>query len=278
MQLVYFMPTGGMRNHLTTHAVVTDVAAARVEVLPAMLPNIYIRLAGRSSFIFADGKGIEGPPVSLVGPTANAYGITLGAGCLMAVVGLLPLGWAGLMGVPGVECVDSVLDGADIWGGPAVSRLIERLSDTALDGNHVGLVETFLMQMVTGAPRPLLRQMAVIDHWLEHSSSLSLDDLCAELEVGARQMRRITIDGYGLSPKTLAMKYRALRMAALMCQGGGLDAAAHVYADQSHMIRDFRRFIGSTPAAFIRDPHNIAAATIKGRQQAGATRPLVLLS
>lgn len=90
-------------------------------------------------------------------------------------------------------------------------------------------------------------------------------------------MRRIALEYYGAPPKILAMKYRALRLAAEMCQGGGLGETLQAYADQSHMIRDFRRFVGWTPAAFQRD-HNLAAATLSGRRRAGAARPLVLWS
>ncbi|UZW57987.1 hypothetical protein NUH86_22160 (plasmid) [Sphingobium sp. JS3065] len=50
------------------------------------------------------------------------------------------------------------------------------------------------------------------------------------------------------------------------------------FADQSHLIRDFRRFVGWTPTAFARDRRNIAYATLEGRSRAGAVRPLSLLS
>ena len=76
------------------------------------------------------------------------------------------------------------------------------------------------------------------------------------------------------------MKYRALRTAALMCRrdGAAMAVASQAYADQSHMIRDFYRFVGWTPATFLREHQNIAAATLLGRRMAGAVRPLVLWS
>lgn len=279
MRLDYFLPSPGVRNLLTIHAGVEDVTEARVEVLPAMLPNLHIRVAGRSSIVFADGSRFDAPPVSLIGPTTGAYSITLSQGCRIAVVGLLPLGWARLVRFPGFEGADRVIDGTDIWGARAVAEVVERLSAVPLDGGHIGVVEAFLTRATGGASDHLLRQIAGIDHWLERSASLSLDALSAQVDLGDRQLRRITLECYGVSPKTLAMKYRALRMAAVMCQGGGreLGEALHAYADQSHMIRDFRRFVGWTPAAFLRD-HNLAAATLSGRRQAGAARPLVLWS
>lgn len=278
MRLDYFMPSPWARSLLTIHAVVEDVEEQRVEILPAMLPNIHFRLAGSSSVAFSGGSSRPAPPVALIGPTANAYALTLGRGCRIAIAGLLPEGWAQVMGISGRQCTELLVDGADIWGPLVAARTIERLSAAPLDGRHIGLVEAFLNRPAVSFPDLQRAQIRVIDRWLEHSPSLSLDTLSAELDVGARQLRRITLDTYGLSPKTLAMKYRALRMAALMSQGAPASDLPHVYADQSHMIRDFRRFVGWTPAAFQREPHNVAAATLSGRRRAGATRPLVLLS
>ena len=60
--------------------------------------------------------------------------------------------------------------------------------------------------------------------------------------------------------------------------GAAMAVASQAYADQSHMIRDFYRFVGWAPATFLREHQNIAAATLLGRRMAGAVRPLVLWS
>lgn len=57
---------------------------------------------------------------------------------------------------------------------------------------------------------------------------------------------------FGLPPRALARKYRALRAAALPA-GPQLSLAeeaalAEAFFDQSHMIREIVRFIGGTPA------------------------------
>ncbi|MBN9334892.1 AraC family transcriptional regulator [Devosia sp.] len=276
MRLNYFLPSARMKNLLTIHAGVSDVEEACVEVLPAMLPNLHIRVAGHSSLVFADGSQFDAPPVSLIGPTTGAYRVMLSRDSRIAVVGLLPLGWAMLVRLPAFAYADRVLDGADIWGARAAGEVVERLWATSFDGDHVGIVEA-LLKRPTGANDHLLQQIMGIDYWLERSASLSLDALSAQVDLGDRQMRRIALEYYGAAPKILAMKYRALRLAAEMCEGGGLGVTLHAYADQSHMIRDFRRFVGWTPAAFLRD-HNLAAATLSGRRRAGAERPLVLWS
>lgn len=280
MRLDYFLPSPQYRDVLTIHAAVEHGEASRVERLPAMLPNLYVRLAGQSCFMFADGRRVDAPPVALLGPTGSSHCIELGQGCRLVVVGLLPAGWLTLFGVAGIECADQVIDGAVIWGAPAAAELVERLQAGTLDGGHTHLIEAFLSRRRARASARSLQQIAVIDHWLEHSGGSGLDVLCGRLDLGARQLRRVTLDCYGLSPKTLAMKYRVLRQAALMSQSGKIEMAAALedYADQSHLIRDFGRFVGWTPAAFVRDHQNIAAATLSGRRKAGAVRPLALWS
>ena len=60
-----------------------------------------------------------------------------------------------------------------------------------------------------------------------------------------------------------------------MCRrdGAAMAVASQAYADQSHMIRDFYRFVGWTPATFLREHQNIAAATLLGRRMAGRRSP-----
>jgi AraC-like DNA-binding protein len=50
------------------------------------------------------------------------------------------------------------------------------------------------------------------------------------------------------------------------------------YADQAHFIRDFQRFTGWTPRAFLAGGSTVAAHTLAGRKRAGIVRPLSLWS
>ncbi|MFC4299007.1 MAG: AraC family transcriptional regulator [Castellaniella sp.] len=281
MRLDYFLPSPWAQAALTMHAVVEGIAEPRTEILPAMLPNLFVRLDGHSRVALDGGPFIDAPPVTLLGPTCGAYRLMLSAGCRLLTIGLLPGGWARCLPMPAHECVDTLVDGAALWGETATAEIIERLQAAPLNGAHVGLIERFLMHGPRRASHPGMLRLAGIDAWLERSPALSLDTLCTQLDVSARQLRRITLEGYGMSPKTLAMKYRALRLASSLSLARELPPTnpwQAEYADQSHMIRDFRRFIGWTPQAFRLEQRNVAAATLIGRHQAGAIRPLALLS
>ena len=280
MRLDYFLPAPWAQDAFTMHAVVEHITAPRLEIIPAMLPNLFFRLAGHSRLALDAGPLLDAPPVALIGPTRSAYRLLLDAGCRLAIIGFLPAGWARCLPMPAHECADTLVDGTAIWGQTATDELLEHLQAGPLDGTHTGRIERFLLSGLHRGSTTGLQRIAGIDAWLERSPALCLDVLGAQLDVGARQLRRITLDHYGMSPKTLAMKYRALRLASSLCRTPEplTTAWPESYADQSHMIRDFRRFIGWTPQAFRMEQRNTAAATLAGRRQAGARRPLALLS
>jgi methylphosphotriester-DNA--protein-cysteine methyltransferase len=65
-------------------------------------------------------------------------------------------------------------------------------------------------------------------------------------------VQRLVERYFGLPPRALARKYRALRVAALLSspQLSLEDEAeiAEAFFDQSHMIREITHFVGRTPA------------------------------
>ena len=74
------------------------------------------------------------------------------------------------------------------------------------------------------------------------------------LFMSSRTVRRRFLMATGLTPKTIQQIERAQRATALLENGVSiLDAAYQVgYADQPHMTRALRRFIGQTPAQIAR--------------------------
>jgi Helix-turn-helix domain len=73
-------------------------------------------------------------------------------------------------------------------------------------------------------------------------------------DLSARTVRRRFLLATGLTPKAIEQIERAQRAAALLEQGESLLDAAYLagYADQAHMTRSLKRFIGQTPAHIAR--------------------------
>jgi AraC-like DNA-binding protein len=83
-----------------------------------------------------------------------------------------------------------------------------------------------------------------VDAWLQACASPELADLAAATGLSRRQLERRCNQLYGVPPKLLARRHRALQAAALIAQDR--DAPDGFY-DQSHMIRELKRFVGLTP-------------------------------
>ncbi len=74
--------------------------------------------------------------------------------------------------------------------------------------------------------------------------------------LGPRQLQRLFDEHVGAGPKWVIQRYRlqeaAERIAASPDQDWADLAFELGYADQAHFVRDFRRFVGVTPAAYAR--------------------------
>lgn len=80
--------------------------------------------------------------------------------------------------------------------------------------------------------------------------STSVDTLAGIACLGKKQFERLFRECVGMNPKEyvrIARFQRALRMMQLESRNYAEIAYANGYADQSHFIRDFRRFSGMTP-------------------------------
>jgi len=278
MILDYTIPSPAYRALLTMH-LIAHTAGQQIDLLvPAMLANLHIRLRGRSTYVLPDGRRVPAPPVSLLGSTSGAYQIELSADAVVVGTGFLPLGWLTLIRCPAAPLSDEVIDGADVWGAHRCELARERLREAPFGGGHGAVIEELLSCPARALPR--LDHLQAVDRWLEDGQSLSVEALREDLGIGRRQLQRVALDLYGAPPKVLAMKYRALRAAARLAtsEGATIRDALTLYADQPHLTRDFRRFIGVTPGAFLQGHAETTATTMIGRHRAGAIRPLALWS
>ena len=116
-----------------------------------------------------------------------------------------------------------------------------------------------------------------VDAWLTASPSPQVPELVAATGMSIRSVERMTKHYYGLSPRMLARKYRAVRAASALARGEKLDAGTlgDAFYDQSHLIREIKRFAGATPGQLGRPSPYTQATTTGRKQMAGKVSPLV---
>ena len=100
----------------------------------------------------------------------------------------------------------------------------------------------------------LLHAVQLLTHLVRCADQCRLGDLCERAGTGPRTLQRKFLQYAGVSPTWVIRRYRLLEAAESVREGRPVSwaeiAAGLGYADQAHLIRDFRAAMGQTPAAY----------------------------
>ena len=84
-----------------------------------------------------------------------------------------------------------------------------------------------------------------------------------------RKLERIVRRDFGLPPKQVMRRARALDMASHLRGVADMSEADELvlrYYDQSHLIREFMALFGMTPSQFVATPQPILTLALESRQ------------
>lgn len=249
--------------------------------MPAMVGQLQVVMAGGWRRAARDGAQAPATRVGLVGPAGEASRLVVEPGTWAIGIGLPPAGWRRVVRTPADLLLDRTVEAQAIWGDAPVRRLLADLDPSMSDERAMAALTAFVLGRHLSGPE-VDRRLPILDRWVASAGDRTLDGLAAELGASHRQAARLTGALFGLSPKPLELKYRTLRAAALIGLGHGSAsdgwASADAFYDQSHLIRNFQRFIGFTPQAFRRERGAFARAMLAGRWRAGARSAVTLWS
>ena len=135
---------------------------------------------------------------------------------------------------------------------PALLRQVAAEPDEAA---RVALLAAALEQAVDPERRLPAARVAEVARLAEVDRAVRrLGDLCERAGTGERTLQRMFLQYAGVSPTWVIRRYRLLEAAESVRGGTPVSwaeiAAGLGYADQAHLIRDFRTAIGQTPAAY----------------------------
>lgn len=230
-----------------------------------------LRFMGRAgaSQVIGPGELWSCTPIILAGPTSRATRFRLAEGRAWGV-GLLPAGWAALFGAQAGDYADRIVDaGAD----PAFASLLPLAAElAATEGGHaaeLAVVERHIARLLEGAvPDPAIARLtaALLDPDLA-----TVAELAGRMGMTVRSLERLARRAFGFPPKLLMRRQRFLRSLAQYMLDPSLKwltALDWQYHDQSHFVRDFRRFMGMSPSAYARLDKPLLTAAVRARMQA----------
>ena len=239
-------------------------------------PQFRFVTAADGEYIFADAHHAPVCRANIVGPTSGRLRAISNRPTQMFGFGMLPAGWAALMGDDADKLTDRAMNAADLFG-PWIDEVAATLEKAATVEDKLVIGNNFAREVLKRDEPAPMWFIRTVDGWLTASASPQVPELVGATGMSIRSVERMTKHYYGLSPRMLARKYRAVRAASALARGEGLDAAqlGDAFYDQSHLIREIKRFAGATPGQ-LGKPTSYTEATTKGRKQlAGKVSPLV---
>lgn len=252
----YFEPPEAIRPYVTTlfHFRCDDEDIRDIQ--PADVGKLMIVLKGQGTAYFRDGRSQAIPRCSMQSPTSVALPFHFKHGFHSIGAALTPLGWAALSKLPADAHGNRIFDAEELLG-PEATSLCATFAQAygARDFDQTWMVDALAgfigrnLKKVT--PKHIVLIEKVVD-WLGTSLDPELDDLYGVSPYSTRQTQRLVERYFGLNPRALKRKYRAVRAAAILSASDISDeqvaAVEEHFYDQSHLIREISLFVGRTPS------------------------------
>jgi len=156
--------------------------------------------------------------------------------------------------VPLRELKDTQVGVQELWG-RAGAELASRIVEAENFEARTRLIEAFLLRRLAETPFDPLLERALARIYRE-PAAIAVETLAQQCGISRRQLERRITDYFGQSPvelRCLARFFHVTRRLMLEPETDILASALDVgYYDQSHFIREFKRFAGMPPQSFRR--------------------------
>ena len=131
-----------------------------------------------------------------------------------------------------------------------IALLEERVMECGSSSERIACVESFLLQNLREDREDPVFSRA--SSWLRRNPGLRVRQLASLLDISERHLSRGFRATFGISPKQYARLARIEKVIAARKSGLGWADVAYAcgFTDQAHLIHDFGRIVGGTPAEF----------------------------
>jgi len=279
----FFMPSPALAPYVTTYYL-TEVDIAPNERIEDWLHPEWANLRFGHNESWEAAIGTEPlrpmPHFIATGPTSQAARFRTGPMRSWGI-GLLPLGWARLIGGDAAPLADRSVDGATTPAyahfAPLLDTIFAGQPDPAAEAQRI---DAFMLAQL--AQRPPAEDEARIK--AAHAALVDLEtgtvsELADRIGLSPRSLERLSLRAFGFSPKLLLRRQRFLRSLAQFMLDPSLSWIKTLdcqYVDQAHFVRDFKRFMTMSPSTYAALEHPVLGAAAKARAAAAGAAVQVL--
>lgn len=170
-------------------------------------------------------------------------------GCAMCIqVDFTPLGAYRFYGGAVTDLTGRMVDIGDLLGRDG-RDLGERMAEAKGWRQRFRIIETFVIERTVHEPSPAIA--AAVGLLWRSAGVARISEVASDIGWSRKHLSRRFQNEIGVSPKTLARMLRFHRACELARSGGGCGWAGIAleagFADQAHLVREFRDFSGEKP-------------------------------
>jgi len=189
------------------------------------------------------------------------------AGVCCIDVKLSPLSAFTVLGVPMYELSHSVNDVRSVI--PSEATFFDSLRNETEWQSRFKAVDTFLARRAAMGPRPSARVAWPWQRLVVSRGRTRIGLLADEVGWTGKHLIKMFKEQVGVRPKTISRVLRFRSMVLSLDRPAVASwaeiAAAYGYSDQSHLIRDFKRFAGQSPSEYLRSVRHNRAPKVASR-------------
>jgi AraC-like DNA-binding protein len=268
----FFMPSPQLAPYISTYYLTEVSVPDGHEIVDWLHPEwANFRISDRPGIRAAIGDAplVDCPRLIVTGPTSFSAQFRTGAARIWGV-GLLPTGWARLLGIPASSYVDRSVDGETDPGLAAIAPLARQLFGPEPDPQaEAARIDAHLAALLSATtPNDDEAKIRIAHTALIDEDLRAVAELSARLGMSSRSLERFSLKAFGFSPKLLLRRQRFLRSLAQFMLDPSLTWIRTLdthYVDQAHFVRDFRRFMTMSPSQYGAMDHPVLGAAARAR-------------
>lgn len=232
------------------------------------LACVRIQLAGDWTAATRDGVANHARAALFFGPHSKRMPVSVTGSFISVGIALRPGACHVFHGLKMSDHVDRIVD-TDIFGsiGPA---MLDGLAEDGSPEDWLQTLEAIIREKAERLGRPPLDPISTRFEALSFSNpTASVSDFAREVGIEQRRLERLIRRDFGMAPKQVLRRSRALDMASQLrgvADQAEADELELRYYDQSHLIREFSELFGMSPRQFVATPQPIMTLALESRQ------------
>jgi len=202
------------------------------------------------------------------GPNSKRMPVTVTGSFTSIGISLRPGAGYALLKTKAADYVDRIVHCEDL--GLPVAAAMAALDKNAEPEAWLQSLEALMRQIIHGAGAELPDPVST--HFEAASlldPTISVADFASEYGIDQRRLERIVRRDFGMAPKQVLRRSRALDMASHLRGVADQEEAEEMalrFYDQSHLIREFTALFGMSPSQFVARPQPILTLALESRQ------------